>query len=230
MSHDYQLYIANKNYSSWSLRPWILMRELRIPFTEHLTIFGLTANWDAFRKISPTGKVPCLVDGATVVWDSLSIVEYLAERHDGVWPADAAARAWARSAAAEMHSGFGELRNRCSMSCGVRVRLKEFPPALERDVARLGALWNEGLNRFGGPFLAGENFTAVDAFFAPVAFRIQSYDLSLPAAAAQYAERLLQVNGMQEWYADGLKEKFRDQPHEDEMLQMGTVLEDLRAT
>jgi len=226
----YDLYIANKNYSSWSLRPWVLMRELGIAFREHLVPFGQEAMWRDFRRISPTGKVPCLVDGGTVVWDSLSIAEYLAERHEGVWPAEAGARAWARSAAAEMHSGFGELRNRCSMSCGQRVRLHERPAALEREVARLGALWNDGLRRFGGPFLAGKAFTAVDAFYAPVAFRIQTYGLSLDSPAAAYAERLLGTRAMREWYGDALKETLRDPPHEEELLRMGEVLEDLRAT
>jgi glutathione S-transferase len=225
----YELYIANKNYSSWSLRPWALMRELQIEFTEHLVPFGQVSSWDAFRKISPSGKVPCLVDGSTAVWDSLAIAEYLAERHAAVWPADPGARAWARSAAAEMHSGFGELRNRCSMSCGVRVRLKETPAVLDRDIARLGALWNDGLKRFGGPYLAGKTFTAVDAFFAPVAFRIQTYGVALDSAAAAYAQRLLGLASLRDWYADALREKFRDEPHEQEIGQMGTVLQDLRA-
>jgi glutathione S-transferase len=224
-----ELYIANKNYSSWSLRPWLLMRELKIAFAERLIPFGSTAQWDDFRGISPSGKVPCLVDGAAVVWDSLAIAEYLAERHAGVWPADSSARAWARSACAEMHSGFGELRGRCSMSCGVRVRLKDFPAALQRDLARLGALWSDGLRRFRGPFLAGKSFTAVDAFFAPVAFRIQTYGIALDTTAAGYAQRLLGLQSMRDWYADALKERFRDPPHEDEMAQMGTVTEDLRA-
>jgi glutathione S-transferase len=226
----YDLYIANKNYSSWSLRPWVLMRELEIAFREHLVPFGQEPSWQSYRKISPTGKVPCLVDGGTVVWDSLAIAEYLAERHARVWPAEATARAWARSAAAEMHSGFGELRNRCSMSCGQRIRLNEIPAALERDIARLGVLWNDGLRRFGGPFLAGDAFGAVDAFYAPVAFRIQSYGLALDAAAAAYAGLLLRRRPMQEWYADALAETLRDTPHEEEILQMGRVLEDLRAT
>jgi glutathione S-transferase len=225
----YDLYIANKNYSSWSLRPWVLMRELGIAFREHLLPFGQESGWREYRKISPSGKVPCLVDGDTVVWDSLAIAEYLGERHPAVWPAEAGARAWARSAAAEMHSGFGELRNRCSMSCGQRVRLNEHPAALEGDVARFGALWNDGLRRFGGPFLAGKAFTAVDAFYAPVAFRIQTYGLALDAAAASYAQRLLDTRGMREWYGEALKETFRDQPHEVEISRMGTVLEDLRA-
>jgi glutathione S-transferase len=225
----YDLHIANKNYSSWSLRPWVLMRELKIAFAERLIPFGRTAQWEDFRRISPSGKVPCLVDGPTVVWDSLAIAEYLAERHAGVWPADSNARAWARSATAEMHSGFGELRNCCSMSCGVRIRLNDFPAPLERDVARLGALWSDGLRRFGGPCLAGESFTAVDAFFAPVAFRIQTYGIALDPAAAGYAQRLLGLQSMRDWYVDALKETFRDQPHEDEIAHMGTITEDLRA-
>jgi glutathione S-transferase len=230
MSTMYDLYIANKNYSSWSLRPWVLMRELEIEFREHLVLFGQESSWQSYRKISPSGKVPCLVDGGTVVWDSLAIAEYLAERHARVWPAEAAARAWARSASAEMHSGFGELRNRCSMSCGQRIRLNETPAALEREIARLGVLWNDGLRRFGGPFLAGDAFSAVDAFYAPVAFRIQSYGLALDAAAAAYAGLLLRTGSMQEWYADALAETSRDTPHEEEILQMGRVTEDFRAT
>jgi glutathione S-transferase len=225
----YDLYIANKNYSSWSLRPWLLMRELGIPFSERLLPFGRHDLWKAFRELSTAGKVPCLVDQGGIVWESLAIVEYLAERHAKVWPADPAARAWARSAAAEMHAGFSELRSRCSMSCGVRIRLHEITPALQADLARIGVLWNDGLRRFGGSFLAGREFSGVDAFFAPVAFRIQSYGLKLDAACAAYAQRLLDLPAMREWYAAGLKETFRDEPHEIEILQEGTLLEDLRA-
>jgi len=226
----YELYIANKNYSSWSLRPWVLMRELGIEFKEHLLPFGEESAWGTFRAMSPSGKVPCLIDGGTVVWDSLAIAEYLAEESAAVWPAQREARAWARCAAAEMHSGFGELRNRCSMTCGQRIRLHEFPPELEREVARLGTLWNDGLNRFGGPFLGGATFTAVDAFYAPVAFRVRSYDLVLDAKSSAYVQHLLNTRAMREWYGDALKETFRDQPHETEMLRMGRVVEDLRAT
>jgi len=225
----YELYIGNKNYSSWSLRPWVLMREREIPFVEHLLRFGEQPQWHDFRKISPSGKVPCLIDGSTAVWDSLAIAEYLAERHAGMWPADAAARAFARCAAAEMHSGFSALRNRCPMNCGVRMRLHDIPAELSADIKRLDVLWTDGLERFGGPFLGGGTFTAVDAFFAPVAFRIQSYGIALNTAAAAYAARLLALRSMQEWYAAGLAERFRDAPHEQEVLQLGTVIEDLRA-
>jgi glutathione S-transferase len=224
----YELYIANKNYSSWSLRAWVLMRELGIAFNEHLLIFGQVASWEHFGKISPSRKVPCLVDGAIAVWDSLAIAEYLAERHAGVWPRDASARAWARSAAAEMHSGFSDLRHFCSMNCGVRVRLDDVPSGLACDIARIGALWNDGLEHFGGPFLAGRHFTAVDAFYAPVAFRVQSYGLTLDSACAAYASRLLALDAMRAWYASALLETWRDEPHEVNMLQVGRVIEDLR--
>jgi glutathione S-transferase len=224
----YELYIANKNYSSWSLRPWVLMREAGIDFKEHLIRFGSPA-WKDFLALSPSGKIPCLADGATLVWESLAIIEYLAERHRGVWPDTPAARAWARSASAEMHSSFIELRTRCSMTCGVRLRLKEMPGALKRDIARLETLWSDGLARFGGPFLAARSFTAVDAFFAPVAYRVQSYGLPLSPEAAAYAERLLEVPAMRQWYAAALAESFRDAPHEADMLEAATVIEDLRA-
>ncbi len=225
----YQLYIANKNYSSWSLRPWVLMRQLGIPFAERSMRFDQPVVWEAYRRLSPSGKVPCLVDGDTVVWDSLSICEYLAERHAGVWPADPVARAWARSGAAEMHSGFTELRQRCSMSCGVRVRLTQHPAALAEEIARLDALWSEGISRYGGPFLAGAAYCAVDAFFAPVVFRIQSYGIEVGAVAAAYVARSLALEPMRDWYAAALAETFRDQPHEAGIAALGTVLEDFRS-
>ncbi|MHB1273281.1 MAG: glutathione S-transferase family protein [Rhodanobacter sp.] len=228
----YELHIANKNYSSWSLRPWLLLSELGIPFREQLVSFaqGNGASWRAFRAFSPNGKVPCLHDGHTVVWDSLAIVEYLAESHPDVWPSDPLARAWARCATAEMHSGFAALRNRCGMNCGVRIRLPDdLPAALHADMARIDELWSEGLNRFGGPFLAGAAFGAVDAFFAPVAFRIQTYGLTLGDAAGAYAGRLLELPAMRRWYADALQETWRDLEHEREAEQSGTLLQDLRA-
>lgn len=219
------LYIANRNYSSWSLRPWVLMRVLGIAFTERFVPFGDAA---AFRAFSPTAKVPCLHDEGTVVWDSLAIAEYLAERHPAVWPADPVARAWARSASAEMHSGLSTLRNVCTMNCGIRVKLDPVTPALRADVERIDALWTEGRERFGGPFLAGPAFTAVDAFFAPVAFRVQSYEPPLSAASREYAQRLLDLAPMREWYEAALVEPWRDLPHEDEARAAGPWLADLR--
>jgi glutathione S-transferase len=226
----YRLYIANKNYSSWSLRPWLLMRELGIPFEEHLVPFEPGPVQKAFRAFSPTGRVPCLVDGSVHVWDSLAITEYLAERQLDIWPAKQEARTWARCAVAEMHSGYSVLRNTCSMSCGVRIRLNQISEGLANDLERLEELWTEGLERFGGPFLAGERFTAVDAFFAPVVFRVQTYSLKLFSRSAQYAARMLDLGGMRSWYADALAEPWRDAAHEADVLQYGKVEQDLRAS
>jgi glutathione S-transferase len=223
------LHIANKNYSSWSLRPWVLMRALGIAFQEKLWVFDQPeTNRVTFAQFSPNAKVPCLVNGDAVIWDSLAIAEYLAEHHRGVWPEQASARAWARCAAAEMHSGFGTLRNDCSMNCGVRVALNAVTPALQRDLDRLNALWTEGLHRFGGPFLAGEAFTAVDAFFVPVAFRLQTYQLQLSAEAQAYAQRLLDLPSTQEWYQQALAEPWRDPVHEADFAQVGRLVADLR--
>ncbi|QOR39483.1 glutathione S-transferase family protein [Billgrantia diversa] len=224
----YRLHIANKNYSSWSLRPWVLMRQLDIPFEERLTPFEPGSNWTAFRSFSPSGLVPCLEDGERVVWESLAIVEYLAERHAGVWPAADEARAWARCANSEMHAGFSPLRSLCPMNCGVRVRLHAIPDALAHNLARLDELWQQGLERFGGPFLAGDTFTAVDAFFAPVAFRVQSFALDLGEPSMAYVERLLALPAMQQWYQAALDEPWREAGHEAEVQENGTVIEDLR--
>ena len=226
----YTLHIANKNYSSWSLRPWVLMKTLGIPFEEVLQPFDESGSYSKFRQFSPTGLVPLLRDGDTVVWDSLAIVEYLAEHHPGVWPADPVARAFARSASAEMHSGFSALRSTCSMNCGIRVRLNDIPPRLEKDLDRLDELWGEGLARFGGPFLAGPNFGAVDAFYAPVAFRVQTYAVPLNSASTAYVNRLLQLPAMQDWYAAALRETWREPAHEAEMREVGEWTADFRAT
>jgi glutathione S-transferase len=224
----YELYIGNKNYSSWSLRPWVLLKERGIAFREHMKPFRHGSNWQAFREFSPSGRVPCLRDGETVVWDSLGIAEFLAERHPGLWPSAPAARSWARCAAAEMHSGFGTLRQVCTMSVGLRVRLHAQSPALQADVSRIDELWNEGLARFGGPYLAGDKFTIVDAFYCPVAYRIRTYSLQLSGAATQYATRLLDLPAMREWEAAALQETFRETDHEADVLQIGTIVADYR--
>ena len=225
----YTLYIGNKNYSSWSLRPWVLLTVLGIPFDERLVPFEGGGTWERFREFSPTGLVPCLHDGDIVVWESLGIVEHIAEAYPGVWPTGPAERAWARSAAAEMHAGFGALRNECPMTVGMRVRLHAISAELDADLARLAELWQEGLGRFGGPFLAGSDFTAADAFYAPMAFRLQTYGLALPSEAGIYAERILKLPAMEAWAQAALIEPFRDASHEQEISELGESLEDLRS-
>ncbi|WP_020414937.1 glutathione S-transferase family protein [Microbulbifer sp. SSSA007] len=225
----YQLFIANKNYSSWSLRPWLLMHHLEIPFNEQLATFEEGGSWEKFHSFSPTGLVPCLIDGDITVWDSFAIVEYVAEDFPQVWPIDRLARSWARSACAEMHSGFSVLRNICAMNCGLIVELVEIPPQLQKDISRIDELWQEGLQRFGGPFLTGGEFTAVDAFFAPVAIRAQNYGLPFSNAAKQYIDQLLSLPSMKKWISDALQEPWREMLHEEEARNMGVVIEDLRS-
>lgn len=225
-----ELYIANKNYSSWSLRPWVLMQQLNIPFTEQLVPFSQQGNFENFRTFSPSGKVPCLVQKDLVVWDSLAIAEYLYETYPDVWPKDVKARAFARSAAAEMHSGFSTLRNTCGMSCGHRVKLHQVTPALAQDINRLNELFEQGIRQFGGPFLAGTAFCAADAFFAPVAFRMQSYALPFSKVATSYLQNLLALPSMQDWYTQALAEPWVDQAHDDEIAAAGQIIADLRQT
>lgn len=225
----YTLITANRNYSSWSLRPWLLMKALRLPFVDRIEAFVDTAGYDTFRRFSPTGQVPVLLDGSRAVWDSLAITLYLAERHAGIWPADEAARAWAQSAAAEMHGGFAALRSACTMNIGVRVRPNPFSAAVTREIARVGELWAEGLSRFGGPFLSGAEFTAADAFYAPVVFRVRTYGLEVGSAGGAWVQRMLDHPAMREWETAALAETWRDPAHEAELATCGTVIEDHRA-
>ncbi len=226
----YVLHIANKNYSSWSLRPWVLMKTVGIPFEERLHFFPEDrSSYADFRKFSPTGFVPVLDDGNEKVWDTLGILGYLAERHKEAWPVAPRERTWARCAAAEMHSGFSTLRNLCGMNVGLRCRRPEITLALKRDLDRLDELWAEGLSRFGGPFLAGKTFSAVDAFFCPVAFRVQTYDLPLAPASLAYVETLLALPAMREWYDAGIRETAREPNHEAETTGAHEVIADLRA-
>ena len=223
----YQLYIANKNYSSWSLRPWVLMQQLAIPFVEHLQPFHSPSNNAAFRMFSPTGKVPCLIDENTIVWDSLAITEYIAEQYIQAWPEDKITRAWARSVCAQMHSNFNTLRQSCPMCCGLRVKI-DITPELESDLFTLSKLWQEGLTRFGGPFLTGNYFTAADAFFAPIAFRVQTYDLPLEGMAMDYVQRLLSLSAMKKWYHEALIEPWEDEQHYQQISAAGIIIADLR--
>ena len=224
----YTLITANRNYSSWSLRPWLLMTMLGIPFEDRLEPFTKPSNYDEFRAFSPTGQVPVLIDGDRTIWDSLGITLYLADRHVGVWPTDEAARAWAMCAVPEMHGGFSALRNDCTMNVGVRVKPKPMSDGLKRDVARIFELWTQGMDSFGGPYLAGPQFTAVDAFFAPVTFRVRTYGLDVGRAGLEWVDHMLMLPPMLAWEKDALTESWREAGHEQDLRNCGEVIADYR--
>ena len=224
----YTLITANRNYSSWSLRPWVLMKALIIPFEDRLEPFTKPDNYEDFRRFSPTGQVPLLIDGARVIPDSLGITLYLAERHIGVWPQDEEARIFAQGAVAEMHGGFGHLRNDCTMNVGVRVTPKPMSLGLQRNVARVREIFETGLEQFGGPWLAGSVFTAADAFFAPVAYRIRTYGLNVGSGQA-WVDHILAHPAMLEWEAAALAETWREESHEAELAAAGVITADYRA-
>ena len=202
-----RLYLGNRNYSSWSLRGWLAAKLSGEPFDEvDVALAGRGPN-PANTAFSPSGLVPCLHDGDVVVWDSLAIAEYLAERRPGMWPADPAARAWARSIAAEMHSGFPTLCSEMAMCIRERVDVRPWSVALAADIARIAGLFDETRRRFGagGPWLCGA-FSIADCFYAPVAFRFRTYAVALPAAAGSYVEALLAHPWLREWEAAALAE------------------------
>jgi glutathione S-transferase len=223
----YTLITANRNYSSWSLRPWLLMKALGIEFADRLEPFEAASNYEAFRAFSPTGQVPVLLHEGRTIHDSMGITLYLADRHEGVWPSDPEARAWAQCAASEMHSGFGPLRNDCTMNVGVRVKPRPMSDALKANVARIRELWEEGLSRFGGPYLAGAEFSAVDAFFAPVAYRVRTYGLDVGEGQA-WADHIIAHPAMAQWEAQALREEWREVGHEEELQACGEVVADYR--
>jgi glutathione S-transferase len=211
-----KLYIGNKNYSSWSMRPWVLLRQADIPFEEVLVRFdGFDASSQfkqALAGLTPTGKVPVLQDDALVIWDTLAIAEYLAEQfpEKRLWPSDKAARARARSVCAEMHSGFSALRSNCPQN--IEASLSEAgaliwrdKPAVRADVERLVAMWSELLQAHGGPLLFG-GFSLADAYFAPVCMRLKTYGLPVPPAIAAYMERVAALPGVAAWIADAKAE------------------------
>jgi len=211
-----QLYVGNKNYSSWSMRPWVLMTQAGIPFDEVMIRFDAFAPGSKFKteveRLNPVGKVPVLVDNGLAIWDTLAIAEYLAERFPDkhLWPTDMRTRARARSVCAEMHSGFGALRNHFGMNIeaslpevGARVLAEQ--PEVGEDVARIVAMWSELLEQHGGPMLFG-NFGIADAFFAPVVMRLRTYGVPVPAPIAAYIERVVALPGVAAWIADALAE------------------------
>jgi len=215
-----RLYIGNKNYSSWSMRPWVLLKQAGLPFEEVKVRFDSFDPQSGFKQalhsVTPAGKVPVLVDDSLAVWDTLAIAEYLAEYaaesfpEHAPWPRDQAARARARSLCAEMHSGFAALRSACPMNIeaalpevGARVLAEQ--PAVAVDLARLVAMWRDALTASGGPFLFGD-FGIADAYYAPVASRLRSYGLPLPADLATYVDRLWASPGVAAWVQGALAE------------------------
>jgi len=202
----YTLYLGNKNYSSWSLRGWLAAKLSGAPFREVIVQLSGVYNHE-WRKFSPTARVPALHDGDVVVWDSLAIAEYLAERHAGMWPVDPVARAHARSIACEMHSGFSHLRNDMTMCIKERVDVRPWSPGLATDIARVAEIWTGARQRFGkdGPYLMGA-FSLADAFYAPVAFRFRTYGVALDGTAGAYLEALAAHPFLREWEAAAREE------------------------
>jgi glutathione S-transferase len=211
------LYIGNKNYSSWSMRPWVLLKQAGIPFEERLIRFDSFAGDSRFKenvlKVNPAGRVPVLVDEGFAVWDSLAIVEYLAEKFPDrqVWPGEPRRRARARSVCAEMHSGFAALRSHCPMN--VEAALPHIgalvwrdQPAVRSDVERIVGMWSALLEEHGGPMLFG-GFSAADAFFAPVCMRIRGYALPVPDPIADYVRRVCALPAVAAWMEAALAEK-----------------------
>ena len=214
-----KLYIGNKNYSSWSMRPWVMLKQAEIAFEEVMVRFGddpFVANSSfkqAIASVNPGGRVPVLVDDALAVWDTLAIAEYVAEKfpEKQLWPQSVAARARARSVCAEMHSGFSSLRSACPMN--IEAALQDMgaiiwrdKPGVRADVERMVSMWTELLNQHKGPMLFGE-FSIADAYFAPVCMRLKNYVLPVPAHISDYIQRVCALPGVKTWISDALAEQ-----------------------
>ena len=212
-----KLYIANKNYSSWSMRPWVLLKQADIDFEEVMVRFdGFDAQSkfkQSLKDINPVGKVPVLVDGELAVWDTLAIAEYVAEKfpQKKLWPTAVADRARARSICAEMHSGFVGLRSACPMNIEAylpdigALALRD-KPAVRADLERICGLWSGLLQEHGGPMLFGQ-FTVADAYFAPVVMRLKTYALPVPADVGAYMARVCALPGVKAWIDEALAEQ-----------------------
>jgi glutathione S-transferase len=203
------LVIGNKNYSSWSLRPWLFLKYHGIAFEEiRIPLYQADSKSKIFTY-SPSGKVPALIDGGLRVWDSLAIMEYLAERfpETQAWPENQAERALARSIAAEMHAGFTDLRTHCGMNCRRLPAAKKLPDAVYKDIERIGQIWRQCRQQYRdrGPWLFGR-FTIADAMFAPVALRFHTYQLETNADARDYMDTVLEYPAIREWVEAGLRE------------------------
>lgn len=202
-----KLVIGDRNYSSWSLRPWLAIKQAGLPFEEVFIRLRETGTKTEIFKYSPSGKVPCLIDSDTVVWESLAICEYLAEAVPALWPAERRARAEARSVSAEMHSGFGALRQHQPMQIDASKPYEERNAEVKADIARIVKIWESCRARFsaGGPFLFGQ-FTIADAMFAPVVWRFLTYAVDLPADSRAWLDTMCALPAMQEWRAAALAE------------------------
>jgi glutathione S-transferase len=208
---SFKIIIGNKNYSTWSLRPWLALKHVGVPF-EEITIPLYEAGTQArIREVSPSGKIPALIHDGVTVWESLAICEYLAELFPEarLWPEDRPLRAHARSLSAEMHSGFQVLREHLGMSIRASRPRDWFPPDVRREIARIIAMWQEARTRYGagGPFLFG-HFTIADAMLAPVAFRFRTYGVKPEGEARAYLETMLALPAMRQW-----EEAARSEPH-----------------
>lgn len=208
-----KLVIGNKAYSSWSLRPWILLAQMHIPFEEVAINIYEDKGKRAMRKHAPTGKVPVLYDGDIHVWESLAIMEYVAEKYPdkAIWPKNRAARAHARTISNEMHAGFQALRQHCPTNFVREVRKRELNEGAAADVARLEAMWADARKRFGkgGPFLFGK-FSAADAMFAPVVNRLHVYDVKVKKSTRDYMEAIRTLPAWVAWHDDARQEKYRN--------------------
>ena len=225
-----KLVIGNKVYSSWSLRPWIIMQAFAIPFEEAVVQLRETDTRDRILAHSPSGKVPALIDGGVTVWDSLAIMEYLADRFPShaIWPKDRIARAHARCVSAEMHSGFTALRTACSMNVTRRFKARDRGEAVAADVARITAIWREARETFGAstgkPFLYGD-FSAADGMYAPVVTRFHTYSIDADPVSQAYMDAVLSHPAYAAWLAGAVSETWGLDNGED----AETVIEDLRA-
>ncbi|HET7848008.1 MAG TPA: glutathione S-transferase family protein [Pseudolabrys sp.] len=212
-----KLIIGNKNYSSWSLRPWIAMKLAGIPFAEEVIPLYEPGSRERILQYSPGGKVPVLLDGEARIWESLAILEYLAEQFPDarLWPADKTARAHARTVSHEMHAGFAPLRRNCPMNMWAPPGKREKPPEVYEDARRIDALWTECRERFGkgGPFLFGA-FTAADAMYAPVVSRFHTYAIDVGASSRAYMEAVMALPAWSEWRTAALKEPWVMQGNE----------------
>uniref|UniRef100_Q07L35 Glutathione S-transferase n=1 Tax=Rhodopseudomonas palustris (strain BisA53) TaxID=316055 RepID=Q07L35_RHOP5 len=205
-----KLVIGNKNYSSWSMRPWLALRAAGVDFDEvFIPLYTGSADKQRILGFNPAGKVPVLVDGDITVWDSLAIIEYAAERfvEANLWPSDPARRAHARSISAEMHAGFPALRSECGMNLHRPVQSKILSDAASADIARIQEIWSECRQRYGafGPFLFGP-FSAADAMYAPVVHRFRSYAIEVPPELRRYMEAMQALPAFQEWTDAALAE------------------------